>query len=148
LPEQIWDQPSIPEKLLWFGRPTSAAVPLAWAHAEYIKLARSLNDGRVFDWIKPVRARYAAEPRPNATLEMWSTNRKLAAIARGRTLRIISGEPFEVTWTATDWQNRDQSTGTGTSVGVWYVDIVAPPNASRLRFTMADGAEYSVDVTD
>jgi len=28
------------------------------------------------------------------------------------------------------------------------VDIAAPPNASRLRFTIADGAEYSVDVTD
>jgi len=148
LPEQIWDQPSIPEKLLWFGRPTSAAVPLAWAHAEYIKLVRSLSDGRVFDWIGPVHARYAADPRPNATLDMWSTNRKLATIARGRTLRIVAGEPFEMTWTATDWQNRERSTGAGTSVGVWYVDIPAPPNASRLRFTIADGAENSVDVTD
>lgn len=148
LPEQIWDQPSIPEKLLWFGLPTSAAVPLAWAHAEYIKLVRSLTDGRVFDWIEPVHARYAAEPRRNATLEIWSTNRKLTTIVRGRTLRIIAGEPFEVTWTATDWQNRDRCTGAGTSVGVWSVDIVAPPTASRLRFTMAGGAEYSVDLTD
>jgi len=147
LPEQIWDQPSIPEKLLWFGRPTSAAVPLAWAHAEYIKLVRSSNDGRVFDWIEPVHARYAAQPRRSPTLEIWSTNRKLATIARGRTLRIVAGKPFEATWTATDWQKRDVSVSTGTSVGVWYVDIVAPSNAARLRFTMTEGGEYSIDVT-
>jgi glucoamylase len=24
-------------------------MPLVWAHAEYVKLARSLRDGRVFD---------------------------------------------------------------------------------------------------
>jgi glucoamylase len=142
------DQPSIPEKLLWFGLPTSAAVPLAWAHAEYVKLVRSLTEGRVFDWIEPVHARYAAEPRRHATLEIWSTNRKLATIARGRTLRVIAGEPFEVTWTTTDWQSRDQSTSIDTSVGVCYVDIVAPPNVARLRFTMIDGGEYSVDVTE
>ena len=76
-------------------------------------------------WIEPVHARYAAQQRRNATLEIWSTNRKLATIARGRTLRIIAGEPFEVTSTATDWQNRDRCTGAGTSVGVWYVDIAA-----------------------
>jgi glucoamylase len=118
------------------------------AHAVYVKLVRSSTEGRVFDWIEPVHARYAAEPRRNATLEIWSTNRKLATIARGRTLRIIAGEPFDVTWTTTDWQSREHSTSLDTSVGVWYVDIVAPPNAARLRFTVTDGGEYSVDVTE
>jgi glucoamylase len=149
LPEQIWDEPSIPEKLLWFGLPTSAAVPLAWAHAEYIKLLRSVSDGRVFDWIEPVHARYAATPRRRATLDIWSANRKRATIARDQTLRIIGGEPFVVTWTTTDWRERRQSSSTGTLLGVWYVDIVTAPDAARLRFTTANDAhEYSVDVTD
>jgi len=149
LPEQIWDQPSIAEKLLWFGLPTSAAVPLAWVHAEYIKLVRSVSDGRVFDWIEPVHARYAAEHRRSAAPEIWSANRQVATIAREQTLRIIGGVPFDVTWTATNWEDRHQSSSLGTSLGVSYVDIVVPPDATRLRFTIADGAhEYLVDLTD
>ncbi len=37
------------ERELYFGRPSGSAMPLVWAHAEYIKLRRSLRDGRVFD---------------------------------------------------------------------------------------------------
>jgi len=149
LPEQIWDQPSIPEKLLWFGLPTSAAVPLAWAHAEYIKLVRSVSDGRVFDRIEPVHARYAAARRRHATLEVWSANRTPPTIAPAQTLRVIGRAPFDIAWTATDWQDRHESSSVATSLDVWYVDIVAPPNTTRLRFTMSDGrGEYSVDVTN
>jgi glucoamylase len=49
LPEQVWDAEDIPSKRLWRGCPTGSARPLAWAHAEYIKLLRSLRDNRVFD---------------------------------------------------------------------------------------------------
>ena len=108
-----------------------------------------MSDGRVFDWIEPVHARYAATPRRRATLDIWSANRKRATIARDQTLRIIGGEPFVVTWTTTDWRERRQSSSTGTLLGVWYVDIVTAPDAARLRFTTANDAhEYSVDVTD
>lgn len=49
LPEQIWDAPDIPDLELYFGKPSGSAMPLVWAHAEYVKLLRSLQDGRVFD---------------------------------------------------------------------------------------------------
>src|SRR5881398_3740999 len=49
LPEQIWDQKDIPERELFLGRPSGSAMPLVWAHAEHIKLLRSLKDGAVFD---------------------------------------------------------------------------------------------------
>lgn len=49
LPEQIWDAADIPQHELYLGRPTGSAMPLVWAHAEYIKLRRSLRDGKVFD---------------------------------------------------------------------------------------------------
>jgi glucoamylase len=49
LPEQVWDAPDIPDRELILGCPTGSAMPLVWAHAEYIKLHRSLQDGRVFD---------------------------------------------------------------------------------------------------
>ena len=34
---------------LFRGQPTGSAAPLGWAHAEYVKLCRSIADGRVFD---------------------------------------------------------------------------------------------------
>ncbi|HEX3870835.1 MAG TPA: glycoside hydrolase family 15 protein, partial [Pirellulales bacterium] len=43
IPEQVWDSPDIPEHQLHFGRPSGSAMPLVWAHAEYVKLRRSLE---------------------------------------------------------------------------------------------------------
>jgi glucoamylase len=39
----------IPEKELFFGRPSGSAMPLVYTHVEYVKLKRSLEEGRVFD---------------------------------------------------------------------------------------------------
>jgi len=49
LPEQTWDAPDVPDRGLRFGGATHSAAPLGWAHAEYVKLCRSLADGTVFD---------------------------------------------------------------------------------------------------
>ena len=49
LPEQIWDAAPIAARGLLPGRPTGAAMPLVWAHAEYLKLAASRGLKRPFD---------------------------------------------------------------------------------------------------
>ncbi len=85
LPEQIWDEPNRPEFHMYFGRPTGAAMPLVWAHAEYIKLLRSTKDGAVFDQIPAVSARY--QRRVSATrrqCEIWSFSRHQRTIRPGR----------------------------------------------------------------
>ena len=58
LPEQVWDSPDIPEKELFFGKPSGSAMPLVWAHAEYVKLLRSLQEGHVFDMPPQTVRRY------------------------------------------------------------------------------------------
>ena len=58
LPEQIWDDPDLPSRGLFNGGATGSSRPLAWAHAEYIKLLRSLRDGRIFDAAPCVCQRY------------------------------------------------------------------------------------------
>ena len=149
LPEQIWDQPSIPDKLLWLGLPTSAAVPLAWAHAEYIKLVRSLTDSAVFDRIEPVHARYAAQPRRPVKLEMWSANRRVSTIARGQTLRVLGAGQFEVTWTANEWHDRHTAASANTALDISYADIQVPSDGARLRFTTsADANEQVVEIRE
>ena len=64
LPEQVWDEPEapglgMPGEPFTLGGPTGAAMPLMWAHAEYVKLVRSVADGRVYDRFDEVAARYA-----------------------------------------------------------------------------------------
>jgi len=58
LPEQVWDGEELPERELWVGGPTGSAMPLVWAHAEFLKLGRSLADGTIFDLPPQTVARY------------------------------------------------------------------------------------------
>src|SRR6185369_277000 len=58
LPEQVWDGPDIPDRELFTGQATGSARPLVWAHAEFLKLRRSIQDGRVFDQPPQTFARY------------------------------------------------------------------------------------------
>jgi glucoamylase len=55
LPEQVWDQypPAFAP-----GTPTFSATPLAWTHAQYIRLAWDLQAGRVTEQPAAVAARY------------------------------------------------------------------------------------------
>ncbi len=62
LPEQVWDHADMPSEGMYFGRSAGSAQPLVWAHAEYIKLLRSVADGKVFDRISVVEERYAVPP--------------------------------------------------------------------------------------
>lgn len=106
LPEQVWDEPNRPGARLQLGKPAGSAVPLVWAHAEYLKLLRSALDGKVFDRIEPVYARYCeAEGRKklNRTLEIYTFRRPIQKIRAGSTLRIIDGNQFTVTWSADGW---------------------------------------------
>ena len=61
LPEQIWDGADVPERELFRGRPSGSAMPLVWAHAEHLKLRRSLRDGKVYDLPPQTWQRYVVE---------------------------------------------------------------------------------------
>lgn len=59
LPEQVWD--GVGSNATYGYQPgegTNSATPLAWTHAEYIKLLRSVSDGRVWDHYPRVSERY------------------------------------------------------------------------------------------
>ena len=62
LPEQVWDGVGeAGQRNYAMGDGTSSATPLAWAHAEYIKLLRSNAEGQVFDQYPSVVQQYQAE---------------------------------------------------------------------------------------
>jgi glucoamylase len=59
LPEQVWDGVGQAPEGYATGRGTNSATPLAWTHAEYLKLLRSISDRAVWDRYAPVAERYA-----------------------------------------------------------------------------------------
>ena len=81
LPEQVWDAAPIPARGLAPGRPTGAAMPLVWAHAEYLKLAASRGLRRPFDQPTAVWERYGGE-RPLLTRLIWTEQAPSRALRR------------------------------------------------------------------
>ncbi|MFJ6023024.1 glucan 1,4-alpha-glucosidase [Brevundimonas sp. NPDC092305] len=59
LPEQAWDGVGDPTPHQYrAGQGTNSATPLAWTHAEYVKLLRSMADRKVWDRYDIVAERY------------------------------------------------------------------------------------------
>ncbi len=59
IPEQVWDSVGSNETYNYTaGEGTNSATPLAWSHAEYVKLLRSYADKKVWDLNASTSARY------------------------------------------------------------------------------------------
>jgi glucoamylase len=151
LPEQIWDEPDRPEAGLFNGRPTGSAVPLLWAHAEYIRLLRSAVDGRVFDLIPEVAARYLKQ-KPESRVEYWLPKHPIHKGRRQCALRICAPEPFRLRWSVDNWAGYQDSDSIGTTVGAEYCDLDPSSLPSSVEFTFFwkrreqwEGRNYSVE---
>jgi glucoamylase len=152
LPEQVCDE-TYPSHSLCVGRPSGSAMPLMWAHAEYIKLLRSATDGRIFDLIPIVAERYL-EGRGRKDLEIWKPVRQVRQVASGQTLRIQAPRPFLLHWSADDWQTAQDTESNSTLLEVYFVDIPIETNQkSPIRFNFLwrdneqwEGRDYEVGV--
>lgn len=154
LPEQIWDAPDIPDRELFAGRPTGSAMPLVWAHAEYVKLRRSLQDGRVFDMPSQPVQRYQVEEigSPHA---IWRFNHKLRTMPVGKTLRVEVPAPASVHWSSDGWQTTHDAEMWDTGLGLYVADLPTKDllAANMLVFTFHwtvdgrwEGMEYAVEI--
>jgi glucoamylase len=154
LPEQVWDAADIPTAHQFLGRPTESAVPLAWAHAEYIKLTRSIEDRQVFDRIPEVADRYLHQVGPPSPIEVWSFRRQPLLVAPDLALRVLGGAPFVLRWSDDEWAHATETPSTPTTVGTEYVDLRSPSETGRVvRFTFYwpessrwEGRDFAVTV--
>lgn len=124
LPEQVWDQNDIPERELYFGKPSGSAMPLVWAHAEYVKLRRSLKDGKVFDIPQQTVKRYIQDQVKAAFLP-WRYNHKIQSIPKGKKLRVELMAPARVHWSVDQWSNVEDTDTQPSGLGLHYVDLPA-----------------------
>jgi glucoamylase len=154
IPEQIWDAEDIPEKELFFGKPAGSAMPLVWAHSEYMKICRSMHDGAVFDTPIQTRQRYLVQDK-HSTLDFWRFSRKLTTVTRRKKLRIEALAPFSLHWTKDDWASATDTQSRDTGIGVHLVDIPLSrlKAGSLIRFTFLwtgtgnwEGKDFQIEV--
>ena len=122
IPEQIWDAADIPGRELSSGRASGSARPLAWAHAEYIKLCRSLHDGRVFDQPPQTVERYIVN-RVSSDRVTWRFNNQILSMPRHRQLRVELLAGALVHWTADGWRTAQDAQTHDTTLGPHIADL-------------------------
>jgi glucoamylase len=154
LSEQVWDSPDLPEKELFLSQPSGSAMPLVWAHAEYIKLCRSLGEGQVFDLPPQTKQRYQTE-QAASPYTVWRYNHKCRTLPAGQTLRLELSAPAQVHWSADNWQTTADQKTRDTGLGLHLADLPTTTlaAATTVNFTfywLGDGSwsnvNYSVSV--
>jgi glucoamylase len=122
LPEQVWDAQDIPERELFFGKPSGSACPLVWAHSEYIKLRRSLRDGKIFDQPPQTVQRYIVQDT-KSTYFGWQFNNKTRSMPQGKQLRLVLLAAARVRWTLDGWNTVHDTDTRDTGLGMHAADL-------------------------
>jgi glucoamylase len=151
--EQVWDEPDRPKMHMFLGKPTTAAMPLMWAHAEYIRLLRSIQDGQVFDFVPEVAERFRNGAR-RKKLEIWKLNRRVRSVKSGWTLRIQASEAFRLHWSSDEWNSPNDTDSASTALGSHFLDIpISRHQRAPIRFTFLwskdsrwEGSDYEVAI--
>jgi len=136
MPEQVWDSAPLPKQRLFPGRPTGSAMPLAWAHAEFIKLMVSRHLGYPFDRPAAVWARYGGR-RPEAKRAVWSLHAPIGRIKQGTALIIALPGMARIHWGTNGWQNATDGETQDTGLGLHGVELgaAALSRAHSIDFT-------------
>jgi glucoamylase len=122
LPEQVWDTDARADMGLLPGRPTGSAMPLAWAHAEFLKLCHSWASGSVVDLPRWVWDRWRGQvPAPHRS--SWRLDQPVPSIPSDHTLRIELLSPATVRLSLDGWVTSRDIPARDTGVGLWLVDV-------------------------
>jgi glucoamylase len=145
MPEQVWDHADMPEEGMFLGYSAGSAQPLVWCHAEYLKLLRSVADGKIFDTISVVEERYAksaADRKFKSGVEIFRTSRILTSIPAGQTLRVADHAKFRVTWSPDGWKTVNHLEAVSIGKAFYQADV---PTAKDQTGTISFTLEYPVE---
>ena len=145
LPEQVWDSAAIPSRGLYPGRPSGSAMPLVWAHAEYIKLLISRQLGHPYDRPSASWKRYQGQ-RPLIQNAIWLPQSPSQEIGVGQTLLIGLFEPSTIHWGVDGWQLIQDTATQDTGIGLHVAELETKTlrSGQRIDFTLqgAHGGEW------
>ena len=134
IPEQVWDSAPIPKLRLYPGSPSGSAMPLAWAHAEFIKLMISRHLGYPVDRPEAVWQRYGGH-RPSGTPEFWFSHAQITHIHQGAGIVIALPRPANIHWGLDHWQSIRDGKTQDAGLGFHALQIELPAPARQLDFT-------------
>jgi glucoamylase len=147
LPEQVWDAPPIAHLGLEPGRPSGSAMPLIWAHAEFLKLLVARERGRPIEWLERVSQHFhttkrragggsAAAQRLQPTRH-WRLEVPVLLLPPGKSLAIEDREPFVLHLGFDHWQRTEDRIAEPTAFGLWSVLLSHEElaGATELNFT-------------
>lgn len=154
LPEQVWDSAPIPALRLYPGRPTGAAMPLVWAHAEFIKLLVSRQLGYPYDRPHLTWQRYQGT-RPAIQHAIWLAQAPIQDIGVGQSLLVVWSELSIIHWGIDGWLSTQDSATHDTGLGLHVVQLETSTllAGQRINFTIRRtgtgdwlGRDYTVAV--
>jgi Glucoamylase and related glycosyl hydrolases len=154
LPEQVWDAAPVAGRELQPGRPSGSAMPLAWAHAELIKLVTAIRRGRPVEWLRAVAERHASPHPPTVT--HWREQAPCRTVDRTGTLLVEATSDFVLHLGHDGWQEVTDLPSQPTAFGLHGVRLdVARLGADRsLEFTRRfpdergwEGRDWSLRLT-
>ena len=152
--EQVWDSADIAARELRCGRPSGSAMPLVWAHAEYLKLQRSLRDRCVFDLPRQTVKRYLKEKHPSPRM-IWRFNHKIRTLPAGQVLRVEALASAMVRWSADEWSTFQDIETHDVGLGIHTVDLPTEmlANGKVVHFTFYwkdaahwEGSNFTIQV--
>ena len=158
LPEQVWDADPIPQMGLEPGRPSGSAMPLMWAHAEFLKLLVARERQHPVEQLVSVAQRYAAwhrngqgrrgEPgeqidRPAGTWH-WRDEVPVLQLEADRSLLIEDREPFTLQFGFDGWQRAEARIAVQLPFGLWGVRLSVAELSSfvEISFTRRFGEQW------
>jgi glucoamylase len=137
IPEQVWDSGPLPERRLFPGKPSGSAMPLVWAHAEFVKLMVSRHLGYPFDRPQAAWRRYAGRC-PQAKRAVWLAHAPIDRIDPGAALIIAVPRSARIHWGMNGWQNIRDDDAKDLGLGLYGIELVAAAlrGASSVEFTL------------
>jgi glucoamylase len=152
IPEQAWDARPVPERGLFPGKPSGSAMPLIWAHAEFLKLAVARSARSPSELLRAVKQRYGGQ-RPTARTWHWRTDTPIVALPAGRGLLIEDSSQFVLHYSLDGWTRVDERKAEAQGLGMHGVRFDASELrlARELRFTRRfngawEGRDYQIEL--
>ena len=122
IPEQVWDEASILARRLIPGRPTGSAMPLAWAHAEFVKLLMSRELGYCFDRLPAVWKRYKGQRRQGRRAFWWQ-HARVRSFSEGSMLVVALCRPGVVRYGIDAWREILEVEADATGLGFFAATL-------------------------
>lgn len=121
IPEQVWDAQPIPSRGLYPGQPSGSAMPLVWAHAEFIKLLLAMHNQLPYECLPMVTERYRQPAAPGVW--HWRSNAPLERLPTPSDLLIEDNRPFTLYLGFEGWQDTHERQALALGLGIYGVRL-------------------------